>query len=75
VPVFPKNVTTLDIVKIHTEKTYLEQAEYKGAYHPIDGSLQKYGLLEPLGYLIWGFGSTPSWLIMIGISFFSRQMM
>jgi hypothetical protein len=75
VPVFPKNVTTYDIVNIHTHKAYLDRPEYTGAYHPIDGWLQKYKLLEPLGYVIWGFGSTPSWLFMIGISFFSRQMM
>jgi hypothetical protein len=75
IPIFPRNVTTQYIVKIHTEKTYLDQPEYTGAYHPIDGSLQKFGILEPLGYVMWGFGTTPSWLLMIGISFFSRQIM
>lgn len=71
----PQNVTAEQIVKIHTDKTYLETPEYTGAWHPIDGWLQKYGLLQPLGYVFWGFGSTPSWLVMIAISFLSRQMM
>lgn len=75
VRIFPKNVTTQEIVKIHTEKTYLNRPEYTGAYHPIDGWLQRFGLLEPLGYVIWGFALIPSWLFMIGISFFSRQFM
>lgn len=75
VPIYPKNVTTQDIVKIHTEKTYLSRPEYTGAYHPIDGWLQRFRLLDPLGYVVWSFGSTPSWLLMIAISFFSRQVM
>lgn len=75
VPIYPKNVTAQDIVKIHTEKAYLSRPEYTGAYHPIDGWLQQFGLLEPLGYVIWAVGSTPSWLFMIGVSFLSRQLM
>lgn len=75
VPIYPNNVTTQDILKIHTDKAYLNRPEYTGAYHPIDGSLQRFGLLEPLGYVMWGFGSMPSWLFMIGISFVSRQLM
>jgi hypothetical protein len=75
VPVDPKNVTASEIVAIHAEQTYLNQPEYAGAYHPIDGWLQRFGLLEPLGYVIWGFGSMPSWVLMILISFFGRQAM
>ena len=75
VPIFPQNITSQAVVKIHTEKSYLKQPEYNGAYHPMDGWLQQYKVLEPLGYVTWGFGSTPSWLFMIAISFFSRQMM
>jgi len=74
-PIHPNNVTTQDIVKIYTEKAYLEQPEYTGAYHPIDGWLQRFRLLEPIGYAMWGMGTTPSWLLMIGISFLSRQLM
>lgn len=75
VPVFPQNVTTQDVVKIHTEKKYLEQEEYTGAYHPIDGWLEQLGLLKPLGFVVWVFGSTPSWIFMIVISFFSKALM
>lgn len=75
VPVFRKNVTTQDILKIHTEKSYLDRAEYTGVYHPIDGRLQQFGILEPLGYVMWGFGSTPSWLLMIVVSVFSKKIM
>jgi hypothetical protein len=74
-PIHPKNVTSQDMVKIHTQKAYLDQPEYTGAYHPIDGWLQRFRLLEPLGYAMWFMGSTPSWLLMIGISFLSRQLM
>lgn len=54
---------------------YLEVEEYVGAFHPVDGFLRQYSLLHPIGYLLWGMGSTPSWLFMIGLSFFSRQLM
>jgi hypothetical protein len=64
-----------DILKIHTEKTYLEEEEYTGALHPIDGAVAKYGLTQPLGYVMWLFGTTPSWVVMIAISFVSRQIM
>jgi hypothetical protein len=74
-PIYPKNVTTQDIVKIHAEKTYLVQPEYTGAYHPVDGWLARLGLQDPLGYVVWGLGSIPSWLFMILISLFSRQLM
>jgi hypothetical protein len=43
--------------------------------HPIDGELAKFGLLTPLGYVLWLFGTIPSWAFMIGISFFSRSFM
>lgn len=42
---------------------------------PIDGALQKYGMQLPFGMLIWVMGAVPSWLMMIVISFVSRQMM
>jgi len=72
------NTTTIspqDFVKVHSEKTILNLPVYHGVMNPIDGQLAQYGLLKPLGYAIWAFGSTPSWLIMIGISFLSRQVM
>ncbi|KAK5088214.1 hypothetical protein LTR05_002431 [Lithohypha guttulata] len=48
---------------------------YEGILHPIDGMLAKAGLQQYLGYLINFLGSTPSWVIMLTISFFSRQFM
>lgn len=65
-------VTAQDIVKIHTEKAYKEVDEYTGLFHPVNGTLAKFGLLTPLGYLMWAMGSIPSWAFMILISFFSR---
>jgi hypothetical protein len=68
-------ISATDFVKLFTEKTFLEEEEYTGFLHPIDGVVAKYGLTEPLGYVMWFFGTTPSWMIMIGISFISRQIM
>ena len=77
VPLNMSTVVTSDIVSIPSvgKSRYLEFAEYEGAVHPFDGWLAKLGLLTPFGYVMWGFGSTPSWLMMIGISFVSRQIM
>ena len=68
-------VSATDILKIYTEKTYLQEDEYTGLLHPIDGPVAKYGLTKPLGCVLWFFGTTPSWLMMIGITFISRQIM
>lgn len=43
--------------------------------HPIDGTLQKFGLATPFGFLLWGLGAVPSWVMMLVISFASRTMM
>lgn len=48
---------------------------YEGWLHPIDGWMARFGVQQYFGYLIWGMGTTPSWLIMIVLSFVSRQMM
>lgn len=48
---------------------------YEGFLHPVDGWMARFGLQEYFGYLIWGMGTTPSWIIMIVISFVSRQFM
>jgi len=74
------NISTIsatEIAKIPSTSvsSYLQTEEYKGEYHPIDGSLVKYHVMMPLGYLLWGFASIPSWLMMIGISFVSRKIM
>jgi hypothetical protein len=68
-------VTPQTIYEIHSKKTYEKASIYEGALHPVDGWLAKYQLNIPLGYVIWGLGAVPSWLFMIGISFFSRTMM
>lgn len=48
---------------------------YEGFLDPVDGWMARFGVQEYFGYLIWGMGTTPSWLIMIVLSFVSRQMM
>ncbi|PYH96222.1 PTH2-domain-containing protein [Aspergillus ellipticus CBS 707.79] len=65
-------VTPETIFKVHSEKVYETEPAYEGALHPTDGWLAQNGLLLPLGYVIYGFSAIPSWLFMIGISFFSR---
>lgn len=68
-------VTATEIVNIKSQKSYLNKEEYTGALHPIDGWLRKFNILTPMGYVLWGFGTIPSWMMMIGISFLSRQFM
>ncbi|OJI98522.1 hypothetical protein ASPVEDRAFT_37986 [Aspergillus versicolor CBS 583.65] len=68
-------VTPETIYKIHSEKKYEDRPAYEGAFHPTDGWLAEYGLLVPLGYVIYGFGIIPSWLFMIVISMASRTIM
>jgi len=77
VPLNISNTTTSDIISIPnaSKSRYTEFDEYTGLLHPLDGWVAKLGLLQPFGYLMWGFGSTPSWVMMIGISFVSRQIM
>lgn len=68
-------VTPETIYKIHSEKTFKEASRYEGPLHPFDGWLAKYGLNVPLGYVMYGVGTLPSWLIMIAISIFTRTFM
>ncbi|PYI22537.1 PTH2-domain-containing protein [Aspergillus violaceofuscus CBS 115571] len=65
-------VTPETIYKLHSEKHFEQTPAYVGLLHPTDGFFAKNGLLLPLGYVMWGFGSIPSWLFMLFISFFSR---
>ncbi|PYH45219.1 aminoacyl-tRNA hydrolase [Aspergillus saccharolyticus JOP 1030-1] len=65
-------VTPETIYKLHSEKHFETSPAYEGVLHPTDGFFAKNGLLLPLGYVMWGFGSIPSWLFMLFISFFSR---
>ncbi|KAI9741333.1 MAG: hypothetical protein M1834_003050 [Cirrosporium novae-zelandiae] len=74
-PLNVTNTTALDIAKIHTEKKYEERPVYESAFHPFDGILAQYNLIEPVGYAFWAFGMVPSWAFMILISFISRTMM
>lgn len=71
-------VAATDIVKLASQapgSKIMEKDVYEGTFHPVDGWLAKAGLLSPLGYVINFMGTTPSWIIMIAISFFSRQFM
>ncbi|OJD17399.1 hypothetical protein AJ78_02529 [Emergomyces pasteurianus Ep9510] len=72
------NATTIDaetIYKIHSEKTWANKPAYDSTFHPVDGTLAKFGLNVPLGYVLYGVGMVPSWLMMVGISFISRSVM
>ena len=75
------NVTTTtadDIVRLASRApgSYITDVpEYTGWLHPIDGPLARFSVQEYLGWVIYAMGSTPSWVIMIVISFASRQIM
>ncbi|KIX99576.1 uncharacterized protein Z520_05152 [Fonsecaea multimorphosa CBS 102226] len=78
--IIPLNVTTTTVSDITSlprasKSRYLEYDEYTGLMHPFDGLLAKTGLLQPFGYFMWALGTMPSWLMMLGISFISRQIM
>jgi hypothetical protein len=78
--IIPLNISTTEISDItaiptSSKSRYAEFDAYTGLLHPFDGVLAKMQMLVPLGYLLWIVGSTPSWLMMIGISFVSRQIM
>ena len=67
--------TAADIVKIHTSKNYEKVPVYEGAFHPFDGYLTKFGLNQPMAYLLTAFALVPSWAFMIVISLASRSLM
>ncbi|KAL9003448.1 MAG: hypothetical protein Q9188_003675 [Gyalolechia gomerana] len=67
--------TAIDIIHIHTQRTYEKKPVYEGALHPFNGWVVHYGLLTPLGYTLYVFANVPSWAFMIGISMFSRYIM
>jgi hypothetical protein len=78
--IIPLNITTAttsDILSIpsNAKSRYLDFEEYTGSVHPPDGWLAQYGLLIPMGYVLWFMGTTPSWVMMVIISFASRQIM
>ncbi|KAJ5669453.1 hypothetical protein N7462_010523 [Penicillium macrosclerotiorum] len=68
-------VTPEELYQIHSKKTFEKVPAYEGILHPIDGLLAQYQLNVPLGYAIFAIGAIPSWMFMIGISFFSRTFM
>lgn len=70
-----QGTTARDIVRIHSQKKYQETDVYNGIFHPFDSHLAKYGLVKPVGYVLYAFGLVPSWLVMIVISFASRNLM
>ena len=75
VPLNTTAITALDIMQIHTKKTYEKQPAYEGPFHPFDGYIVKYGLSQPIGYAMYIFGLIPSWTFMILISFVTRTFM
>ncbi|KAJ5584304.1 uncharacterized protein N7459_004104 [Penicillium hispanicum] len=68
-------VTPEELYQVHSKKNFEHFPAYEGALHPIDGWVAKYNLIIPLGYAIYAIGAVPSWMFMIGISFFSRTFM
>lgn len=69
------HTTAKELVAIHKEKKYERVAEMDSVFHPFDGQLQKYGIQKPLGYVLFLFSMIPSWGLMVGVSFMTRQFM
>ncbi|KAJ5700937.1 hypothetical protein N7493_011983 [Penicillium malachiteum] len=68
-------VTPEELYQIHSEKNYEKVEAYDGAMHPLDSWLAQNKLNVPIGYALYGISVVPSWMFMIGISFFSRTFM
>ncbi|KAJ6096596.1 hypothetical protein N7486_007342 [Penicillium sp. IBT 16267x] len=68
-------VTPEELYKIHSEKNFEKVEAYEGAMHPTDSWLAQNKLNIPIGYALYGIGTVPSWVFMIGISMFSRTFM
>ncbi|KAJ5272696.1 hypothetical protein N7478_007821 [Penicillium angulare] len=68
-------ITPKEIYEIHSKKTFQETEPYEGAMHPTDSWLAQNKLNTPIGYALYAIGAVPSWMFMIGISFFSRTFM
>lgn len=70
------STTPQDIVRLASNapnSRIMSVPVYEGQLHPFDSFIAKAGLQTYLGYAIHFMGSTPSWVIMITISFLSRQ--
>lgn len=78
VRVQPLNITTTTVktfTDLHASKSWKATPPYHGYFHPFDGLFAQYQVAVPLAYFFWTFSIVPSWLFMIGISFFSRSIM
>ena len=63
------------MVALHSGKKYETGLVYEGYFDPIDGQLAHFGLLKPIGYVLFGFSMIPSWAFMLVISMVSRTVM
>jgi len=69
------STTVSTFTDLKTSKSWKEKPAYEGYFHPFDGPIAKFGLAQPLGWVLWFFGAVPSWMFMIGVSFLSRSFM
>ena len=69
------STTVKTFIDLKTSKSWKETPAYEGYFHPFDGPIAKYGLAQPIGWVLWVFAIVPSWMLMIGMSFFSRTFM
>lgn len=61
--------------ELHKTESWKLKPKLDSYFHPFDGQIAQAGLAKPVGYILWVFALVPSWLFMIGISFFSRTVM
>lgn len=71
--VTPKHI--IDLAANAPDSKLYEIPVYEGWLHPVDSQLARLGIQSWLGYVVWGMSTMPSWLVMIVLSFFSRQIM
>jgi hypothetical protein len=69
------STTSKTFTDLYASQSYKSKDLYEGYFHPFDGAVAKAGLAIPLAYVTWAFALVPSWVVMIGISFISRNMM
>ncbi|KEY64060.1 hypothetical protein S7711_07422 [Stachybotrys chartarum IBT 7711] len=69
--------TTTDETLLQLQNVNREEKFHRvsGFFHPFDGTLAKYGVAVPVGYLFWAMGLVPNWLFMLVVSLVSRTMM
>ena len=74
-PLNLSTVTTQTVLDLQAKPPKENFHLIQGYFHPFDGTLAKYNLAVPIGYVLWALGAVPSWAMMVFVSFISRSFM